>query len=105
MTFVDQANLFGVDPKDPNGKDDVTTVSELHAVVNKPVIAYISSKDVIHSFQGHRHACHAGRDTWNAHPDLVRAHRRRQVPDQLRATLRQRPFRHVRRGAGSRKPG
>jgi len=51
MTFVDNANLFGVDPKDPNGKDDVTTVSELHAVVNKPVIAYISSKDVIHSFK------------------------------------------------------
>ncbi len=51
MALVDNANLFGVDPKDPNGKDDVTTVSELHAVVNKPVIAYISSKDVIHSFK------------------------------------------------------
>src|SRR5436309_10323094 len=51
MALVDSANLFGVDPKDPHGKDDVTTVSELHAVVNKPVIAYISSKDVIHSFK------------------------------------------------------
>lgn len=51
MAFVDNANLFGVDPNDPHGKDDVTSVSEMHAVVNKPVIVYVSSKDVIHSFK------------------------------------------------------
>ncbi len=51
MALVRSDNVFGVDPKDPNGKDDVQTLNEIHAVVNKPVIAYISSKDVIHSFR------------------------------------------------------
>jgi len=51
MAFVDNANIFGVDPNDPHGKDDVVSVSEMHAVVDKPVIVYVSSKDVIHSFK------------------------------------------------------
>src|SRR6185295_5948875 len=51
MKFVDNANIFGMDPNDPHGKDDVTSVSEMHAVVDKPVIVYVSSKDVIHSFK------------------------------------------------------
>jgi cytochrome c oxidase subunit 2 len=51
MNLVSTANPFGVDPNDPNGKDDVSVVSEMHCVVNKPVIAFISSKDVIHSFK------------------------------------------------------
>lgn len=53
MRFVSDANLFGVDPNDPNGKDDVqlSPSPEIHVPVNKPVIAYISSKDVIHSFK------------------------------------------------------
>lgn len=53
MDFVSSTNLFGVDPSDPNGKDDVSVMSlgEMHVPVNKPVIAYISSKDVIHSFK------------------------------------------------------
>jgi cytochrome c oxidase subunit II len=51
MRWVTADNVFGVDPNDPNGKDDVQTLNEMHVVVNKPVIAYISSKDVIHSFK------------------------------------------------------
>ena len=51
MRWVSDSNVFGVDPNDPNGKDDVQTLNEIHVVVNKPVIAYISSKDVIHSFK------------------------------------------------------
>jgi cytochrome c oxidase subunit 2 len=51
MRWVKSDNVFGVDPNDPNGKDDVQTVNDIHVVVNKPVIAYISSKDVIHSFK------------------------------------------------------
>lgn len=51
MRLVTSDNPFGVDPSDPNGKDDVQTLSQIHVVVNKPVIAYISSKDVIHSFK------------------------------------------------------
>jgi len=51
MKLVTSDNIFGVDPNDPAGKDDVQTINEMHVPVNKPVIAYISSKDVIHSFR------------------------------------------------------
>jgi len=51
MKLVTEQNIFGVDPNDPAGKDDVSVLNELHVPVNKPVIAYISSKDVIHSFR------------------------------------------------------
>lgn len=53
MQLVNEQNLFGVDPDDPAGADDIQIVpaAEIHVPVNKPVIAYISSKDVIHSFK------------------------------------------------------
>src|SRR5438034_4017803 len=52
MRFVTSENIFGVDPNDPHGKDDVSVLGgEMHVVVNKPVIGYVSSKDVIHSFK------------------------------------------------------
>jgi cytochrome c oxidase subunit II len=51
MEFVSDKNVFGVDPNDPHGKDDIQTLNEIHCVVNKPVIIYLSSKDVIHSLK------------------------------------------------------
>jgi cytochrome c oxidase subunit 2 len=51
MHLVASDNVFGVDPTDPAGKDDVQYQNEVHVVVNKPVIIYLSSKDVIHSFK------------------------------------------------------
>lgn len=51
MKFVSDTNIFGVDPTDPNGKDDFQTLNDIHVPVNKPVIVYVSSKDVIHSFK------------------------------------------------------
>ena len=45
-----QANPLGLDRSDPAGKDDITTVNQLHLPVGKPVIVHLSSKDVIHSF-------------------------------------------------------
>jgi cytochrome c oxidase subunit 2 len=51
MHLVNSTNIFGVDYTDPSSKDDVPVLNEIHVVVNKPVIAYISSKDVIHSFK------------------------------------------------------
>ncbi|MGB7769110.1 MAG: cytochrome c oxidase subunit II [Verrucomicrobiia bacterium] len=51
MKFVSDANVFGVDPSDPQGKDDIQTLNDIHVVVNKPVIIYLSSKDVIHSLK------------------------------------------------------
>ena len=53
MRWVNNTNLFGVDPSDPKGKDDVAVMGlgEMHVPVNKPVICYVSSKDVIHYFK------------------------------------------------------
>jgi cytochrome c oxidase subunit 2 len=53
MRFISDSNLFGVDPDDPAGQDDiqVSPAAQIHLPVGKPVIAYISSKDVIHSFK------------------------------------------------------
>jgi cytochrome c oxidase subunit 2 len=51
MRFVNSTNIFGVDPTDPNGKDDIQTLNDLHVPINKPVILYVSSKDVIHSLK------------------------------------------------------
>ncbi len=49
--FVSQQNPLGIDPADPAGKDDIVVESsEVWVPVNKPVIAHISSLDVIHSF-------------------------------------------------------
>jgi cytochrome c oxidase subunit 2 len=41
---------LGLDRTDPDAKDDITTVNQLHLVVGKPAIVHLSSKDVIHSF-------------------------------------------------------
>ncbi|HSY43225.1 MAG TPA: cytochrome c oxidase subunit II [Candidatus Acidoferrum sp.] len=51
MRFVNSTNIFGVDPTDPNGKDDIQLLNEMHVPIGKPVIVYVSSKDVIHSFK------------------------------------------------------
>jgi cytochrome c oxidase subunit 2 len=48
--FINMAtNILGRDPSDPHGADDVVS-GELHIVKDRPVIAEITSKDVIHSF-------------------------------------------------------
>lgn len=51
MALVADTNVFGVRPDDPDGKDDVQTTTQIHVPVNRPVIVYISSKDVVHSFK------------------------------------------------------
>lgn len=43
-------NPLGLDPNDPDGKDDITTMNEVYLPINKPVIIRLTSKDVIHSF-------------------------------------------------------
>ena len=43
-------NLIGLDRTDPAASDDVVTNNVFHMVVNRPVIADLTSKDVIHSF-------------------------------------------------------
>jgi cytochrome c oxidase subunit 2 len=58
MHLVGTGNAFGVDPTDPAGKDDVQTINDMHVPLVKnpdgkirPVMVYISSKDVVHSFK------------------------------------------------------
>ena len=48
--YVTAANPLGMDPNDPDGKDDLTTRNEMHLPVGKPVIVDVMSKDVIHDF-------------------------------------------------------
>jgi cytochrome c oxidase subunit 2 len=45
-----QTNPLGLDRSDPDAKDDITTVNQLHLPVDKPAIIQLSSKDVIHGF-------------------------------------------------------
>ena len=47
---VSKENPFGIDPADPDGRDDFTTYGELVFPVGRPVRLYLSSKDVIHAF-------------------------------------------------------
>jgi len=48
--FDKQSNPMGLDPKDPAGKDDVTTINQLHLPVRKTALLYLTSRDVLHSF-------------------------------------------------------
>jgi cytochrome c oxidase subunit 2 len=51
MKLVDEeSNPVGLDRSDPDGKDDIVLPNQLHLPVNRPVIIYLSSKDVVHSF-------------------------------------------------------
>jgi len=49
--FMSASNPVGLDPNDPNGKDDIVTINNLHLEVNRPALIHITSKDVIHSFK------------------------------------------------------
>jgi cytochrome c oxidase subunit 2 len=50
--FADRLNPFGLDTNDEAAKDDVSVVTEAFLLpVNRPVVATISSMDVIHSFK------------------------------------------------------
>ena len=48
--FDKQANPLGLDPADPAGKDDVTTINQLHLPVGKTALITLTSRDVMHSF-------------------------------------------------------
>jgi cytochrome c oxidase subunit 2 len=49
--LINDENPFGLNPKDPNGKDDVLIEdSELHLPLDKPVKVLLRSIDVLHDF-------------------------------------------------------
>lgn len=49
-SLVSASNSIGLDDSDPDAKDDVTTINNLHVPLGKPVILHMTSKDVIHDF-------------------------------------------------------
>jgi cytochrome c oxidase subunit II len=51
--FISGANPLGIDPEDPDGKDDVVSKNELHLENFKPTVVEVTSKDVIHSLSLH----------------------------------------------------
>lgn len=50
ITLVSAENPIGLDRSDPAGRDDIATINQLNLPVGKPVIVYLTTKDVIHSF-------------------------------------------------------
>ncbi len=46
----DETNPIGLDSDDPNSADDITSLNVMYLPVNRPVVVYLSTKDVIHSF-------------------------------------------------------
>lgn len=51
VRLVSADNPFGIDPKDPNGQDDVLVDGDnLHLPANKPIKVLLRSLDVLHDF-------------------------------------------------------
>lgn len=48
--LVKPPNYIGLDPEDPFSADDIQRQNQLHVPVDKPVVIYLSTLDVIHSF-------------------------------------------------------
>lgn len=50
VTLVSGFNPVGLDRTDPAGTDDVVSINQLNVPVDRDVIVYLTSKDVVHSF-------------------------------------------------------
>ncbi len=50
IKMIASDNPLGLDRRDQDAKDDITTINQLTLPVDKPVLVRLSSKDVIHSF-------------------------------------------------------
>jgi cytochrome c oxidase subunit 2 len=50
IRLVNPDNPLGLDRRDPAGRDDITTINRLTLPVGRPVLVYLSTKDVVHSF-------------------------------------------------------
>jgi cytochrome c oxidase subunit 2 len=49
-SLITTTNEIGLDRGDPNGADDIYTINILNLPVDTPVIVYLTTMDVIHSF-------------------------------------------------------
>ena len=51
ISLINDENPLGLDPSDPNGKDDIMVVdADLHLKINQPVKIELRSLDVLHNF-------------------------------------------------------
>src|SRR5438876_178626 len=50
LKLVTADNPLGLDRRDPDAKDDITTINQMNLPVDRPILVRLSSKDVIHSF-------------------------------------------------------
>ncbi|MDX1483025.1 MAG: cytochrome c oxidase subunit II [Alphaproteobacteria bacterium] len=51
VKFVNDKNPFGINPKDPNGQDDLLiSGDDLHVPIDRPVKVLLRSLDVLHDF-------------------------------------------------------
>jgi cytochrome c oxidase subunit 2 len=50
IQLVSPDNPIGLDRRDPAARDDITTINRMNLPIGKPVLVYLSTKDVIHSF-------------------------------------------------------
>ena len=49
ISLITPTNGIGLDRSDPNGADDIVSINQMNLPIDKPVIVYLSSQDVIHS--------------------------------------------------------
>lgn len=49
IKLVSADNPLGLDRRDQDAKDDITTINQLNLPVDRPILVQLSSKDVIHS--------------------------------------------------------
>jgi cytochrome c oxidase subunit II len=50
IRLVGPDNPIGLDRRDPAAQDDITTINRMNLPIGRPVLVYLSTKDVIHSF-------------------------------------------------------
>ena len=49
ISLITPTNNIGLDRSDPAGADDIVSINQMNLPIDKPVIVYLSSQDVIHS--------------------------------------------------------
>ncbi len=49
ISLITPTNAIGLDRSDSNARDDVHSINQMNLPVDKPVIVYLSTQDVIHS--------------------------------------------------------
>ena len=83
MKYISSDNVFGVDPTDPDGKDDIQTLNEIHVPRRQARhrLCQFQGRDPF--VQGCGHARLPGRDTRPADSMLVHAHEDWPLPESI----------------------